>query len=242
MRAQKNRKLTFVVVFVLLISTPVIVGSAHAETQYVSDMLILCLRAGPGDEYKVIRTLRSDTPVEVLEEDKGYLKVRTDEGEEGWVLKQYLSSNTPKPVIIAALKRDVKQLEGTVEKLENERTSLMNELETSKQNHAIRVKELEKECDEKSKEISRTTGELKQITDKYSIIVDESQNVVELVEQRDTLRTANNRLNKEVEHLRQENERLGRTRTQRWFLAGAGVFLIGLMFGSFSKKKRYYYK
>ena len=118
MRVTKIRKLTSIVVFVMFILIPGTVGSALADTQYVSDMLILCLRAGPGNEYKVIRNLKTDAPLEVLEEDELYLKVRTDQGEEGWVLRQYISSKTPKPIIIAALKRDIKQLEATVEKLE----------------------------------------------------------------------------------------------------------------------------
>jgi SH3 domain protein len=241
MRVTKIRKLTFTVVFVLLMSIPVTVRSAHADTRYVSDMLILCLRSGPGNEYRVIKTLRSNTPVEVLEEEEDHLKVRTDDGAEGWVVKQYISSDTPKPVIIAALKRDVEQLEGMVEKLKKDRTSLSDELEAAKQSHATRVKELEEEASDNSKEIYRKTRELKEFAGKYSTLVDQSKDVVELVAERDKLQKESNRLNEEVEHLRQENARLGRTRTQRWFLAGAGVFFIGLILGSFSKKKRYYY-
>lgn len=241
MRVTKIRNLTFIVVFVMFIPIPVTVGSARADTRYVSDMLILCLRAGPGNEYKVIRTLKTDTPLEVLEEDELYLKVRTDEGEEGWVLKRYISSKTPKPVVIAALKRDVKQLEATVEKLEKDRSSLRDKLEAAKQSRAIRVKEFEEAVVENRKEISRTTRELKQITKKYNTFVDQSKDVVALVGERDTLQTANNGLNKEVERLRQENARLGRTRTQRWFLAGAGVFFIGLILGSVSRRKKRYY-
>jgi SH3 domain protein len=241
MRVTKIRKLTFIVVFVMFILIPVTVGSARADTQYVSDMLILCLRAGPGNEYKVIRNLKTDAPLEVLEEDELYLKVRTDQGEEGWVLKQYISTKTPKSIIIAALKRDVKKLEATVEKLEEDRTSLRNKLEATKQSHAIRGKEFEAAAVENREEISRTTSELKQIAEKYNTLVDQSKDVVALVGERDTLRTANNGLNKEVARLGQENARLGRTRTQRWFLAGAGVFLIGLILGLVSKKKKIYY-
>jgi len=240
MRVTKIRKLTFIVVFVVFMPIPVTVGSARADTRYVSDILILCLRAGPGNEYKVIRTLKTDTRLEVLEEDELYLKVKTDEGEEGWVLKQYISSKTPKPVIIAALKRDVKKLEATVEKLEKDRSSLRDKLEAAKQSSAIRVKKFEEAVVQNRDEISRTTSELKQITEKYNTLVDQSKDVVALVGERDTLRAANNGLNNDAERLRQENARLRRTRTQQWFLAGAGVFLIGLIFGSVSKKKRYY--
>jgi len=160
MRVTKIRKLTFIVVFVVFMPIPVTVGSAREDMRYVSDMLILCLRAGPGNEYKVIRTLQTDTPLEELEEDELYLKVKTDEGEEGWVLKQYITSKTPKPVIIAALKRDVKKLKATVEKLEKDRSSLRDKLEAAKQSSAIRVKKFEEAVVQNRDEISRTTSEL----------------------------------------------------------------------------------
>ena len=58
------------------------IQNVQAETRYVTDMLYLSLRGGPGNEYSVIETLRSNAPVEVLEEEGKFLKIRTEDGKE----------------------------------------------------------------------------------------------------------------------------------------------------------------
>ena len=104
------------VVFCLLILGSATIGSAQTDNlsavpdkRYVTDMLILTLREGPGNEYTVIRTLKSDAPVYVLEEGEAFLKIRTEEGQEGWVAKQYITTNTPKPIIITGLNKEIEQ-------------------------------------------------------------------------------------------------------------------------------------
>ncbi len=56
------------------------VSSAYAETRYISDQLIVTVRSGKGNQYKILETLPTSTPVEVLEEDKTYVKVVTQKG------------------------------------------------------------------------------------------------------------------------------------------------------------------
>ena len=88
-------KLIFFLLLLLPLTLPA--GIVCAETQYVSDQLIITLREGKGNEYKIIKTLKAGTPLEIIEENERYLKVRTESGSEGWVLKQYVTEETPKP-------------------------------------------------------------------------------------------------------------------------------------------------
>ncbi len=240
MGATRIRKLKLIFLFALFIPLSVSVGLAHAERQYVSDMLIITLREGPGSEYKKIRTLKTGTPVEILEESGSYLRVRTQEGEEGWVAKQYISSELPKPLIIAELKQETNRLRARVEELEKRQTLLLDQLKEAERSHDAKVKELEKNADNCRQEVSRTTMELKQITEKYNTLLDQSKNVLELTSEHDRLKAENAKLDTEVTQLKQENERLRSTGMLRWFLAGAGVFLIGLIAGRVSRKKKYY--
>ena len=53
---------------------------AGAETRYVSDELLLSLRAAPSPGARVLDYLRSDTPLEVLGEEGEFVRVRTPEG------------------------------------------------------------------------------------------------------------------------------------------------------------------
>src|SRR4030042_680111 len=105
---------------------------ADAKTQYVSDELVIHLREGKGNEYKIIKMLRNGTPLNILEEAEQYLKVRTGEGLEGWVLKQYITSETPKTAIIAGLENERDRLNSSLGQCSGDKVSLQNELKTAK--------------------------------------------------------------------------------------------------------------
>jgi len=236
----KISNLIFILLFTLFAPIAVLLGSANAETGYISDMLIVGLRKGQGQEYKIIRNLKTDTPVEVLEKGDRYFRVRTEDGEEGWVPGQYISFKVPKTAIIAELKEEVADLEARLEEFEEERASLRAELEAAKQRHAVKVKELEKIAGEYKRDISRKTMELGQITEKHNAFLNRSRDVVELMEENDKLKKENDRLNTETDHLQKENSRLMYTGNLWWFLSGSGVFLAGWIVGKLSRKRKYY--
>ncbi len=233
-------KLKLILLFVLFILLSVSVTATQADRRYVSDTLIITLRTGQGLEYKVIKTLKTDTPVEVLEESERYLRVRTEEGEEGWVAKQYISSAVPKAAIIAGLKKETNKLKTRVEELEKDQASILDQFEVAKQSHAAKVKELERNASNSREEASRLNMELAQITEKYNTLLDQSKNVVDLISEHERLQKEKVRLNKEMKHLEQENAHLRNKRMIQWFLAGGGVFFIGVIVGKVSRKKKYY--
>ena len=232
--------LKLILLFVLFILLSVSVRVTHADRRYVSDMLIITLRTGKGQEYKVIKSLKTDTPVEVLEESEGYLRVRTDEGEEGWAAKQYISSEVPKSVIIEGLKKETSKLNARIEELEKDQASLLGQFEVATQRHAAKVEELEKNASNSKEDASRLKIKLAQITEKHNTLIDQSKNVVDLISEQKRLQTKNVNLNTRVEHFQKENTDLRNTRRLQWFLAGGGVFFIGWIAGKVSRKKKYY--
>jgi len=232
--------LKLILLFVLFILLSVSVRVTYADRRYVSDMLIITLRTGQGQEYKVIKTLKTDTPVEVLEESESYLRVRTDEGEEGWVAKQYITSEVPKSIIIEGLKEETNKLNARVEELEKDQASLLDQFEVATQRHVAIVEELEKNASNSKEEASRLKIKLAQITKKHKTLLDQSKNVVDLISEQKKLKASNVSLNTRVEHLQQETAGLRNTRRLQWFLAGGGVLLIGWIAGKASRKKKYY--
>ena len=46
-----------------------IVPSAEADTRYVGDQLVITLRQGKSTKHKIVKTLKTGTPVEILEEE-----------------------------------------------------------------------------------------------------------------------------------------------------------------------------
>jgi SH3 domain protein len=127
MRIIRTTHLRSIHFLALVFITTLSVGIVGAKTQYVSDELIVPMRAGKGNEYKIIKMLTTGTPLEIIEEDKDYLKVRAQDGQDGWVLKQFIISETPKAKIIAGLKQEIDRLRAEskdVLALMNERDSL----------------------------------------------------------------------------------------------------------------------
>jgi SH3 domain protein len=84
----------------------VAVGSVQAETRYVSDQMFVTLRRGPGTEYKILKNLKTGTPLEVLEDGETWLKVCYQDDTEGYVLQQYLTRELPKTMVIARLEKE----------------------------------------------------------------------------------------------------------------------------------------
>ena len=144
----RNKQLKAILLFALLIPVWVPVGSAHADRRYVSDRLIVTLREAPRKDGMALRKLITDTPVEVLEESGRYLRVRTEEGEEGWVATQYISSEVPKPIVIAGLRKEIDRLKARIKEFETGGNPLMDQLEATKQRHLEKVKELEESAAE----------------------------------------------------------------------------------------------
>jgi len=203
-------------------------GRAIAETQYVSDQLIITLRRGEGDQYKILKTLKTGTPVEVLQEGaKDHDFVRTLDGTEGWVLKQYLTDETPKLTIIARLEKEGEQLREQVSQLKNQQEDLTAKLENSR-----------KDLAGGNAAFADIQMELNKVQAKYDDLHAKAANVVELAEERDRLTVHNDQLAVEVAQLRQENENMLFTGAVKWFLAGAAVLLVGIILGKTSRKKK----
>jgi SH3 domain protein len=61
-----------------------------------------------------------------------------------------------------------------------------------------------------------------------------------LQKENEALKESTQHLKKEMEELDAENQRLMRNEILHWFLAGSGVFFLGLLTGKLSRKKKHY--
>ncbi|SEA24866.1 SH3 domain protein [Desulfuromusa kysingii] len=207
--------------FVLLAS------SAYAATGYISDQLIVTVRSGKGNEYKILETLPTATPVEILEEDNAYVKVITPKGTEGYIQRHYVSKTSPKSVQISQLKNTIKTLE---EKLQDEQQRLQtNEEDTN--TYQQQIIDLSTQRDQIRKEHEKVASE-------YKNLLSKSDNVLNLSTENDKLIEENNRLNSELLLLREENQNFHRSNMIQWFLAGGGVLFLGWIIGKFSQKRQ----
>jgi SH3 domain protein len=77
-----------------------------AEFSYVTDELLLGLYTGDTASGKRIRSIESGTPLEIIERKQNYARVRTREGEEGWVKAGFLVKEKPAKTLVAELTRE----------------------------------------------------------------------------------------------------------------------------------------
>ncbi|HKK02174.1 MAG TPA: TIGR04211 family SH3 domain-containing protein [Desulfuromonadales bacterium] len=205
-----------------------------ADTRYVTDQLIITLRDAAAANAKVLTSLRTGSAVDVLQEQGRFLKVRIDDGREGYVLAQYITRDTPKTAIIARLEKTVGELKARQAALVKDKQALSS----SQSSQGARMRELQQQHDQLAAELARSQAALKEQTARYQSLAASAKNVVQTVKERDELKTVNARLTAELGKLRGENTQMLRTGMIRWFLAGAGVFFFGWLAGKISRRKR----
>ncbi len=212
--------------------------AGFSKTGYVSDSLILTFRQGPGKEFPVIKSLKSDTPVTILEEQEKYYKVQLDSGGTGWVDKQYIVFTPTKQMLIEQLQKEKKALEQklvSVEAgLEKERavSRTGNENRQNLMDELNRTKQGKKDLEEKLSSIQKAYEELKH----------RDKDAANLLEKNKTLSQANEQLLKKIKTMKSRQQTLTDFIREpiliKWFLAGVGVLLLGWILGHSVSSKR----
>lgn len=222
----------------LLLSIIILSSAVMAETRYVSDQLVITLRQGKSSKHKILRTLKTGTPLEVLEEGKSYLKVRTSDGLEGYVLRQYIGTNPPKHQLIKRLEGENKGLQQKIARLDKANNDLKAQIGAMQESHARELLELTGRSSLVDEALQQIQQEQEITAEKYSTLLAQSENVIAIAEERDQLLMDRSKLTSEVTSLRNQNEKLSDNRMIKWFLAGGSVFLLGWIIGKISRKKR----
>jgi SH3 domain protein len=213
-------------------------SSVMADTRYVDDLLVITLRQGKSSKHRILRTLKTGTALEVLEEDESYLKVRTADGLEGFVLRQYISTSPPKKQLIKRLEGENKDLQQKIARFDKTNDDLKAQIGVMQENHAQELLELTGRSSLTEEALQQIQQEQEVIAENYSTLLAQSENVVAIAEERDQLLMDRSKLTSEVTSLRNQNEKLSDNRMIKWFLAGGSVFLLGWIIGKISRKKR----
>ncbi len=230
----------FSIIFALIIiASNMIVPSAEADTRYVGDQLVITLRQGKSTKHKILKTLKTGTPVEILEEeDPSYLKVRTSDGTEGYVLRHYISSNPPKTLRIDELEIENSGLQKKISELQQTKISLEKQLNGIQEKYAREFSDLTTKSADYEQNLEQTLNNERIITEKYNTLMAQAENVVKIAQERDQLLQKNKKLATGIKELRNENEKAANSKMIKWFLAGGGVFFFGWIIGKISRKKR----
>ena len=196
--------------------------AAYAETQYVSDQLVITMRTGQGNQFQIIKTLNSGDKLEVLEQtDSGYTRARTEDGTEGWIRTQYL---TDKPIAASKLtwaQNQISKLTKTNKALKDELKSIKNEKTQVDSEH------------------SKLSSNYKQAEKELAHLNEIAARPIQLERENKELRLQFEQINDELVLVKQENQVLKDRSERNWFIAGAGVVILGMIIGLIIPKLRF---
>lgn len=107
-RQENALKRIALVLFCLCISSV-----AAAETMYIGDNLRVGVRPEPGTASAPVKVITSGSVIKILQKSPNYLKIRTEDGVEGWIRDDYVSETPPARSRLQEIEKELgqKQLE-----------------------------------------------------------------------------------------------------------------------------------
>ncbi len=192
-----------------------IIYPAVAEKRYVKDVLTITLRSGPGDEYKILKGLKSGAHLQLIEEteDGKYAKIATDKGLEGWVMNRYLVNEPVAFEKLILTQRELDKAKADLSELKGKYSSTKKELADANRNSS----DLNKDKSKQAKELDY----IKKV----------SANAINLDKKNQELMTKSEELKITVDTLRAENERLQSSKDLNYILMGGFLVSLGLFLG-----------
>jgi SH3-like domain-containing protein len=223
--------------------------SEQNNVRYVSDLLVINIKNRLEKPYEVVATVQSDDPVQVIEESGNYLKIETAEGKQGWIGKHYLKSDAPKTLLIKQLKQEISDLKSQVisKSIAPSDTAIVDTISNVPpcQDFQLKLSDAEKLISRLQEELkaqqqqhqlpepSPRTSEL--VVDAHPVSTDQleqtPENYVLLISEYDK----RGRMISELQRTLSKKE--DQTRFL-WFAAGAAVFIIGMLAGRTSTRKK----
>ena len=221
------RKTMSVFLFIFVIIFTATIKSVFADTRYVSDELIISVRDGQNQDDNVLGHIRTGTAVDVLEEKGRYLRIKTEDGLEGWVQAQYIISEKPNARIIEDLRNEI-----------NEQNAISDKLLAKKAIYEVRIRELEKEVNINQKNTEKAKSELIELNKKYKKLLSNSENTDELMKKLEKSKKIDSKLKAEISNLKKGSQNPIKSSMIQPFLAGAGVLIVGFILGGLARGRK----
>lgn len=183
-------------------------ASASAqEMLYVTDELRITVRSGPSMQNKVIAMISTGQKVTLLgSENSGWVLVRLENGKEGWALSRFLTKERPAKLRLA-------------------------ELDPKNKDMSRRLEELYRENQRLNDSLAEAQTAASDLQTRYSKLKDESADFLRLKQEHLKLKKEFNEQANKLKELSVEKQSLEFSNDLKWFLAGAGVLVVGWFMG-----------
>ncbi len=225
----------------LIVTTTIIANlvfgldAALAEQRYIADTIVVSLREGPGSDFKAIKTLQTGQSFEVLETKNYFVRVRTTDGDEGWIPDRYTVDTPPNALMVKDLNEQISDLTAQNEELLAKSERMADQL--AGKGIPLQSEAPPPTAASESAEIKRLENELAEANKRYTQLEDDAKDVLPITTERDRLQQELKATQESLATLQQAKPSLGSRENIYWFLAGGGVFLLGWIIGKVSCRR-----
>lgn len=202
----------YFIAFILSLAT---IYPAVADKRYISDELWINLRSGAGNDFRILKTLKSGTHLNYIEmsEDEKWTHVTTDKGLDGWVPSRFLKEEPIAFEKLILTQRELDKSRTDLSELQGKHSEVKKELAAIKRN---------------ASGLDKDKGKLQKELDYVKKV---SASAISLDKKNQDLMTQNEELKIAVDTLRAENERLQNNRDVNYILVGGFLIVLGLFLG-----------
>lgn len=134
---------------------------AQAKTFYVTDKVLVGVYEQATTESNLIKALPTGTPIEVLERNGEYAKIRSPDGTTGWVENSYLIDRKPAQLVVLDLTDQQKQLNEQLSLAQAELEATQKQLVEAKAKSNNKASDQTKKLNKEINELKNTSAKLK---------------------------------------------------------------------------------
>lgn len=196
---------------------------ALSEQRYVVDTIVVSLREGPGPQYKPIKTVQTGQAMELIESKNNFIRVRTADGDVGWLPSQYATSQPTSADLVKELQGKINALSAQNEQLSAQITGKEPPVESG-ENQFSGLKKLQEKLD--------------QMTEQYNLLEADAKDIIQIRDENIRLRSEVATLKTSLKQLQDSKKYDAISKNIYWFLAGGAVFLIGFITGKISFRRQ----
>ena len=205
------------VIILIVFGISLLSEASWGEKVYVTDILKISIRTGPGANNKILTYLTSGQAMDIIESQEEWSHVRIIGHKidklEGWVLSRYLIKRLPWNLQAKSLKNENSKIKEKLDRLEKEK----KETATFEQDTYRDLKE--------------NIAALEKLQNEYETLRHESADYLKLKKAYKKMQPAFKINEETLKKLTQTNENLKKSQRNRWFATGALVLLCGLIIG-----------
>ena len=214
-RVVTMKRYIYIGILLVFVTAPV-----QAQSMYVSEIVEITLRTGPGIDHKVIAMVKSGQTLMVLEPGSEWTKVRLANEKEGYILSRFLTEKKPNDLLLDELKKKYKDLESKVNTIQEENSKQKS------QNESL------------LSELAAKEEQLSGLTESYDALKADSAEFLNL--KTDYKKTAAQLIEQtqKAEEFEEAYTKIQKRQIFRWALTGAGILLVGFLIGMSSKRQR----